>query len=739
MTLSRSEVEQYVKYAERLSGDLEVCLSDLRFRENGGKLHLAVDFSEIHSFLLPDKLPDDWLWPGLTEEMKGVVEHSALSEVLTGPPKPVLLPPYFLEFQNFLANQRATAQMRLIEDGGRAFDELDALMETTDAQAMMALAVRIDRELYRPSETELRTAVTFFEARASHLVSIVRGEVLYPLERAKALLDTSPFGSLDSITPVRLTGQEKDVSTRFKRLQKMRGGERDGATFMDALALEYVRRANHELLRRKEPARVLLVSRSPVLGRLVAEEMRDGLWPNIEHGVLRHPRAFAPLAWNATRARETAVPQLEATHASINLCRRSAGLRLTGSWTALEERRADRGLAEQINGLKMHILNLAQMGGSINESRIVIRKDAPTEHEVLRLLAMLRNRDDVLNAVADRMAAINIQVDRAHELVGVLLHIEQAIGGEIAVQRPSQGVRAIIPRMGRLPYALRFKTARLLGLLDELRHKGQKGDITQDDVRALAVRATEETADHYETLLFMAYVLGLLGQYELADRYCRRALQSADRHGRADQQEALFFQALCTRVLATEPAAYQRALSVLDALCRLTRDARYLAEQGNIRLRWCQRAAKDPAWRPSAPSVFEAVAWLEQAAAETGDDRRLLASVQNSLCYAWATAYEQTPSEDVKARGNAALAVLMETLYAIDDDPNHWPLRIKDTIVSGFLTFERSEYDVDFLKRLVKGIRFDLESDTYIGDRAELRSRVHQYEAQLAKLRGHAG
>jgi hypothetical protein len=731
VSLSRGDVENYVKYAERLSDDLEVCLSDLRFRAAGGNLHLAVDFSEIHSFLVvPSELPDDWLWPGIDGNMKIVVEHSALSQVLTGPPKPVLLAPYFLEFRNFLSNQASTLgdlQMRTMQDGALAYQELEELMQADDAQAMMTLAIRIDREQYRPTEEELRSAVTFFESRAESLVRIVRSEVMQPIQRATAFLETNPFRSLDSITPVQLTGKEPEVAERFKRLKKARGAQRDGATFIDALAVEYVRRADKQLRKRGTKARVLLVSRSSALARLVQEETLAGMWQESEHGVLRHPRSFAPLAWHAQLAPDTVIPQLEATLASVKLCSRSARLRLAGNWDQLEKRRSDRELTEQILGLKKHILDLTNMGGGINESRVLIKDNAANEHEVLRLLAMLRNHDEVLNAVAQRMSEINMQVDRAHELVGMLLQVEDAVGRELAVDRPAQGVRRVVPKMGRLPYALRFRDQHLVTLLDELR---RNPTITQEDVRDFAVRATRETADHYETLLFMAYILGLVGQYELAASYCGRALQSAARHGREDRREALFFHALCTRVLARTREEYVDALRALNAIDEDHSDARYLAEQGNIRIRWHEHALEDPTWEP-APTLDEAIDWLDRGAS-SADDPRLVASIQNSLCYALTRAFERSPTPELGQRANSALLSLTTTLYGIEENPDNWPLRIKDTIARGTLSLLGSTYDPALLRQIIRGIRKDLESDTFVGDREELRRRLKEYEAQLS-------
>ena len=216
-------------------------------------------------------------------------------------------------------------------------------------------------------------------------------------------------------------------------------------------------------------------------------------------------------------------------------------------------------------------------------------------------------------------------------------------------------------------------------------------------------------------------------------RYCGRALLSAEQHGREDRKEALFLRVLCTRVLASDPKQYQHALSLLDDIGSTGQpDARHLAEHGNIRVRWFERAAAESHWRP-APPLAEATEWLERAAAACGPDRRLLASVQNSLSYAWIHAYQDDPTPDIKQRASDALRSLTDTLYTLEKDSDHWPLRIKDTLVRGSLVVGGPPYDAAMIRRIIEGIKGDLESDVFAGDRDELRRHLHEYEAELRK------
>ena len=736
MTVARTELEQYVVYAERLSNDLEVTIQDLEFRARGGKLHLVIDFSEVHSFLIPDQLDDNWLWPGLDEGMKAVVEHSALSEVMTGPPKPILLHPYLLEFQNFVTNLQLGIADKVVRELPAALQTLDQLMHAPAARALLSLANDVNTANRQLTDQELDSAVTFFEANARDLVSIVRGEVLEPLTRTRAFLDTDPFSSLDSIVRVQLTGREPEVNRRFQALRRLRGNEKDGASFIDALALEYVRQANLKLAHQQPDARVLLVSRSTKLHELVAEETREGLWPATSHGVLRHPRAFAALAWQVQRAAVDAIPQLTATRESLDLCRRSAAIRLKSSWSTLNRGRADTSLIEMVDGIKQRIISLVQMGGGVNESRVVTSRRRPNQNEVLQLLAMLLDRQEVFRAVANRMATLNAQLDREHEMVGVLLHTQDDLAKQIAVTSSSRAERVVLPRMGRLPYGLKFHTTTFLSWLDELQ---QRGEIRRTDLFDLFTRATSERADHYETLLFMAYILALAGQYALAEEYCQRALQSAEHHDRDDRVEATFFNAVCVRVLGRSPDRFEQALRSLATLRQsFPLDPRFVAEIGNILLTWWLRAREKDAgkWKATSPDIDTCLRSLEAAAELAQKDDRLRATVLNSLCYAYSHAFREMPTAEARERANTSLQQLISTLRALDPDIEGWPLRIKDTIAEATLLLNPKAFDRSFIEGVVSSMERDLASEAGSrDDRRQLQRRLNRFRRELSSMR----
>jgi len=552
--------------------------------------------------------------------------------------------------------------------------------------------------------------------------------VLEPLARTRRFLETNPFGSLDRVVPVQVTGREPEVTARFNRLQRIRGGGKEGATFVDALALEYVKRANEELVRRGADARVLLVSRSSNIRALLQEEREAGLWPSGD--ILRHPRTFAPLAWHARRANENAIPKLRATKASLDLCRQSAELRLLGQWDTLERGRSDTMLLDMVDGLKEQIMRLVEMGGGVNESRVVTAKEPTTENDILKLLAMIRNRDEFLNAVASRMADINAQVDREHELLGVMLHSEDGAAGEIDVTG-SRTECTVVPRMVRVPYGLRFRTKSFLTWLDELRGT----EVTQRDLLTLFMRAAAEAANHYETLLFMSYTLAIVGRYELANNYCVRALESATRHGHADRDEATFFHAFCLRVTARQPARLAEALALLAPLARRSDpDPRFLIEQANIKLAWTLNALqKNGAWTKGAPTFEESVTLLNAAAGAARGDDRLLVSVFNNLCYAYTQRFRHSRTTENAQLAASALERLVDALNDFEPESDHWPARIKDTIAESALLFPTSKIDVTLVKELIEKLERDLAVENDVELRKELRKRIKQWKREFPK------
>src|SRR5262245_65685893 len=124
---------------------------------------------------MPQPLDAHWLWPGLDDCAKSLVEHSALSEVLAGPPKPLLLPPYLLEFENFLSQLRAGLEEAVMGAMPSALATLDELTAHPQAQSLLQLAAAVGRERRELTPAELDNAVRFFETHAKDLVSLVRG------------------------------------------------------------------------------------------------------------------------------------------------------------------------------------------------------------------------------------------------------------------------------------------------------------------------------------------------------------------------------------------------------------------------------------------------------------------------------------------------------------------------------------------------------------------------------------
>jgi len=724
MTMAPNELQNYIRYGERLSQDLQIALDDLEFRRTGGEVYLALDFSEVHAFLMPSrKLDESWLWPGLDDERMKVVEHSALSKVLTESPKPLLLAPYLLEFQNFLSRQRSEERDRQFRELSKALDTLDSLTDVSEADRLRKLATAAEQEQRALTPEELSDAVAFFEQHAANLVALVRGELLGPIERTQAFLEKKPFGSLSAVAGVQLTGQEPAVVARFDRLRQIRGGENDGASYVDALALEYVKRTNEDLIRRRAPRRILFVSRSNNVRKLVESEMARGLWPSIAGGFIRHPRVFAPLAWQERSSPSATIDILTSTKASLDLCLTSA--KLKSAWSL--DSRGDAALQELIDRVKDQVISLVQMAGGLNESRIAVPATKPGDSEILRLLSMLRNRAEVFNAVSARMSAISAKLNRDHELLGVMVQTADDPERDVAFVTPARDERMVLPKMGRLAYGIRLSDA----MLAQLEQLHDKPHVTHDDLLELFTIATRDATDHYETLLFMAYVLALVGLFSLAADYCETALLSASSNKRTDMNEALFLHAVCRRYAASNVEHFQDAARTLQALReQAPDDLRYVVEEAALRLTHWRRAQEDKKrWKQQVPDLASCIDMLvhtEQLVAAAGE-KRLLAFVRNNVCYAHVQAFRATPTPESKRRANEALQRLFDILYEVQPDKNDWPVRMKDTILETSILLNEENYDTELCRQLIESLERDLPLETNLSDRRFMEGRIKTY------------
>jgi hypothetical protein len=754
MTITRHQLQDFVSYADRLTSDLELLVADLQYSAAGNELSLAVDFSEIHSFLIPDPLEDDWLWPGLPKHIVASVEHSALSRVLTGPPHPVLLPPYAIEFQNFLSQQRSGLQEQAAQAFPAALDSLDALHERPETKALLELASTVQDDGRELTADELEMAVSFFEAHASDLVQLLRRKD--PAAQARALLSTHPFRSIESIVTLSITGDEPEVCERFARLRRIRHArdqrgqppdleqerrdrERDRSAFLDAVAVEYVKRTNEWFVHERFPARLLLVTRSKNLHRLIEQEAESGKWRKVGYSIVRHPRIFAPLSWHAPRGFLETAQELEATRQSVALFRQSAEFRLRGgTWETLRRTRTDAPLIAMVENLQKQIEALVRIGGSVDDADLLATSESkPRDREVLRLLAMLRSREEVFHAVADRMSTINSDVDLGYVALGFM--VESRHGTPQAADAAPATERLVLPRLGPLPYALQFVSAPFAESVTQLR---TRGEVPLDHLWRLVLEAVQQPSDHYEALLFMAYLLATMNRWSLAEKYCDRALLSAKQQHRRDRREAMFFRAVCIRQWARAAPRMLEALKQLDeAFLDVERasDPRYLAARGSLKLAWCSRAQREPEkWSMHpVPPLGDCLVDLQAAHALVlaSGDVRLQSAVENNICFALCLMYESEPSRELLAQANDSWTRLIETCYRAEADVKRWPVRIIDTVAQGFLLLHDSAHDNALLESLVEALERRHKTEL-AGDEKELIAlNLKRYKDKLVERR----
>ncbi|HEX2061834.1 MAG TPA: hypothetical protein VHK90_13930, partial [Thermoanaerobaculia bacterium] len=247
-----SEIKAYLRHCRALLHDIDLALRDREDREQGWRFHYAVDFSEIHAFVLPEESHE-------AASQDDVLQEFFILSRLFGE-RGILLPePYAVElsgfFENLATKELSNAATRYIE-------------VLKDVQNVLALP-KTERILHRARDVDASALTTaeveeifgFFAEFAPNLVAFARGFDLTPFDRLRNLLRNRQFAALEEVVP-ELFERVDEARQRawFIALTERRKNAHAASTYVDALALEHVQAANEVLRERKE--RVLLVSRS---------------------------------------------------------------------------------------------------------------------------------------------------------------------------------------------------------------------------------------------------------------------------------------------------------------------------------------------------------------------------------------------------------------------------------------------------------------------------------------------
>ena len=216
------EIESYARHCRALVHDLDDILHDRQMVQQGWTLHYAVDFAEIHSYVLPAaSLTFSPFVGGWTRGNDQLQEYLTLSRFFADR-QLILLQPYLLELDAFtrrLVSRTIAATLGQIAD---LHPLLQRGLESEEGVAMKRLAAETARRRLDPDEID--RVLTFFERNGIYAAAFAHGGAWNALQRLQTLLSRRRFITMENATAITEIDVDQDrIGDVFARLLSRRG------------------------------------------------------------------------------------------------------------------------------------------------------------------------------------------------------------------------------------------------------------------------------------------------------------------------------------------------------------------------------------------------------------------------------------------------------------------------------------------------------------------------------------
>lgn len=712
-----------IEEASVLRQDLRALVQDAEDEQNDWTIRYAVDFAEIHSYVLPEDgkalriFRDD---AGLIDQ---TLQDNALQRVLFDR-QPVLLPPYFFELDDFLNNKvqpenfskMATSAAHIAAHATK----IAALPEYTDAAAA---AKRFRAE--ESGEDDVEKIHAFVERHADLVAAMKSFDSTSPAKRLSRILSPDRFVEFNELVGGDIDPDRSTYNSWSDGLKKRRKERTEGSNRLDALAVALLKSANQILEPQK--AKLRLVTRSPHMHAQMQEELRKGVWTE---SPLRHPRCFGVFIDDEEKDGVTTLRQLLT---SVEAFLDSATPALTDKTVTPSD---DDPVRRRLDDVKQDWRRAVELATIARQTRTP-KAFSPDVKDLVEIIEVI-NRDQRIRNVLRRLSReLYEEIPKTYQLLGLLVQgrgteMRRIFEENIEGIETSQEDETLILSSARdnLPYRLEFYS-------DELQNWGKlfTGKPDWEAITAFFAQALEGKAGDYEVLLALAYLLCATGNWAATEKYCRLALQEPD--AQPNPHEGLFLLAFSLRRQEADLDRYNESLRTIDAAIkakhgrsRAPADPRYLKEKATLLLIWWRRyRTVRESFAPPAISEPFAIQMLQEAAQHPDADDDLRAQIYNNLTMVMIDRDDERSRES--ARGY--LRQLKE-LRPIEGDIWRGSALIFDTIIwAGWKLGECG--DADELRRQVGKLQTVVKKARGISkeERAQIREHCERMLKSVAR------
>jgi hypothetical protein len=636
--LPNQVLEDAVREATAIEREVSALRRDLEFAEKGSIIEFAADFSEVYSFLFPsDTKSLSLLFESERKTEVVAFQADVLHQCFFGPfGPPLLLPSHLLEMEGKLGrlNRQGLSEALKVLDSVRL--ERDRALGTEEGKRLQELHQRLQSGGIPLDATELEFCTEFFAEHLPSLVAFSSSGGRSSIERLKQLRHEKGLRFLGPEERPNIEDDDPVLLRWYKALNRSRHGRDNkedddfhSANYLDAMAVATLCRMSQHPGRR-----VCLITRSQIMHQIMREEENRGLWVETGGGLVRHPRVFSSFFLRDLKRDQAQTLTIQPALQSIDSKLQSLRLFLASARTRLD------------SGVRAAPLEWYEVTGLISElknewraAQALAGSVAYTSARLMGDVLQLLFEEDELLAAVDRHVEKEIaHLRRGYEFLGWVIQ-----GGPQTGTRGDMefGTAGAVTRLDSLwmPYWLQFYS---IGLQE--RAKSLQLDMAVSWQQfAQFFRSLLSEPDEYETLLAMAFSLGALGHWQLAESYCRRALE-AEGGPEVARHEGLFFLAICHRKHAPSIRRLKTALKLLERADSTrgevgehpVEDPRYLKEKAVI-IYYLNDLAVGGAEREEIPDLASVEQILRRALdACAVTDEKLEIQIVNNLCYLYA-------------------------------------------------------------------------------------------------------
>lgn len=753
------QLKKYVELCELLLEEISQNIKDIQFENNGGKIHYCVDFSEIYSYVYPQNELfglDSFLKEDFSNiKTKRIINEYILETIFSCLNRElILLDPYTIELESFIHNLKFRTVNSIFQKAGDTLNQFEEMLNEEDINPIIKLANEIKKNERKLTTKEIEHCLRFFEKHLKSLIFLMEGISIQPLRRLKMLIEKKCFVNLSHDIEVKLDIEanlnDGFANHWFETLNVARKNKRRSASFMDAVAIAIIRKVNDLL--KDSGTKIILITQSKNMHKIFTDQLEDGLWDNYGGNILRHPRCFSPYHYPIKGNKLVDLELLHRRKEYLEFFVESVrNDKVEGKYDSLaNEKELQNLLTEVINKLKTDWIRAEAFYASISEStKYVSGEKSSTEKRVYEILSLLNNTEEIRDLITKFIDEMELIFEKGNEFLGWVVHSGNHCAREIVDQmimlESYPGKQVLASNKLSSFYSIQFSLEKLRDIMDDM---GKQWEISwQDLVRLFREGLRTEIGDNYERLLAMSFTLSVLGKWELARKYCEKALTEGKKEMGITLHEGYYFLAVCFRRTAQLPSEYKKSLELLQEAQNIKKkiknqphyeDLRYLAERASVIYYWNKyiekengKSGRDVA-EEKAPNIKVFLDICKRILEKEFDDRRLWVRIVNNLCFY----YADEGGEEEKKEARILLNELKEYYLSVQPDETRWSPSVIDTVVWASFKLNQPELNFKELRNSLERLNTLLRRpDVPVDDKYVINEHIQAIRSEIEKKR----